>query len=174
MTKIAITGAAGRMGKRIAALAIESEVLGFDLDIVAAMESPGHEAIGRDVGELAGVGTFGVKVTEALELLEDSTDKPDVLIDFSLPEGTLGWLDVCRAHSLAMVIGTTGLTASQQAEIAYAAGEVAIVQAANATWTSGTPAAYGNSRRPDRDRAQCSAVAGLARVQMNQCQGRYD
>ncbi len=121
MIRIAITGSAGRMGQRIAALAIESEAF----DIVAAMEARGHEAIGRDVGELAGAGTFGVKVTETL-------DQPaEVVIDFSQPAGTLGWLDVCRDRKIAMVIGTTGLTASQQASVADGAGQTAIVQAAN-------------------------------------------
>ena len=121
MTKIAITGAAGRMGRRIAALAIESEVF----DIVSAMEIAGSDAIGSDIGELAGVGVFGVKVTEKLQ------DKPDVLIDFSLPEGTVHWLGVCREQNIPMVIGTTGLTDSQLAELADAASQIAIVHAGN-------------------------------------------
>ena len=121
MIKIAIAGAAGRMGRRVAALAIESQ----RFDVVAAMEQCGSEAIGADVGELAGVGTFGLKVSAEM------TDRPEVLIDFSLPEGTLCWLDVCRKSSLAMVTGTTGLTKSQQAEIADAASAIAIVKAAN-------------------------------------------
>ena len=119
--KIVITGAAGRMGRRVAALAIESE----KFDIVAALEAGGHEAVGRDVGELAGVGTFGVAVATALD--EDA----DVMIDFSLPEGTMAFVPVCRERKIAMVTGTTGLTASQQAEVADTAGEIAIVQAAN-------------------------------------------
>ena len=121
MTKIAISGAAGRMGRRIAALAIESE----QFDIVSAMERAGENSLGSDVGELAGVGTFGVKVTETLE------DRPDVLIDFSLPEGTMNWVEVCRGHGTAMVIGTTGLTPSQSAAVSDAAGEIAIVHAGN-------------------------------------------
>ncbi|MCK4601165.1 MAG: 4-hydroxy-tetrahydrodipicolinate reductase [Phycisphaerae bacterium] len=129
MTKIAITGAAGRMGRRIAALAIESGstelTTGELFDIVSAIEVAGHEVLGRDVGELAGVGMFGVKVTETIE------DAPDVLIDFSTPEGTIRWLDVCRDRKISMVIGTTGLTESQLAEIADAASKIAIVHAAN-------------------------------------------
>jgi 4-hydroxy-tetrahydrodipicolinate reductase len=123
MRKIAITGAAGRMGRRVAALAIESE----KFDIAAATELAGHEAVGRDVGELAGVGTFGVTVTA--DLPEDA--EVDVLIDFSLPQGTMKFLPVCRERKIAMVTGTTGLTASQQAEVADSAGRIAIVQAAN-------------------------------------------
>jgi 4-hydroxy-tetrahydrodipicolinate reductase len=121
MIKIAITGAAGRMGRRIAALAIESELF----DVVAAMEHAGHEDLGKDIGELAGVGTFGVTVGTEL------TDSPDVVIDFSLPEGTMHWLPICRAQGASMVIGTTGLTESQRAEIADAATDIPIVHAAN-------------------------------------------
>ncbi len=121
MTRIAITGAAGRMGRRIAALAIESE----QFDIVSALEGPGHDLLGRDVGDLAGVGTFGVPVTVELQ------DTPDVLIDFSLPEGTSHWVEVCREHGARMVIGTTGLTPSHEAAIADAASRIAIVKAGN-------------------------------------------
>jgi len=121
MVKIAITGVAGRMGRRIVALAIESE----RFDIVAATEARGHQAVGKDVGELAGVGRFGLEVTEALE------QTPEALIDFTGPEGTLHWLEVCRSRKVPMVIGTTGLTASQQAEVADAAGAIPIVCAAN-------------------------------------------
>jgi len=123
MTRIAITGAAGRMGRRIAALAIESE----EFDIVSAVEAPGHDAVGRDIGELAGVGAFGVAVTDTLQ------GEPDVLIDFSLPEGTLRSLDALAGGrgAAAMVTGTTGLTASQEAAVADAAASVPIVRAAN-------------------------------------------
>jgi len=121
MRKIAIAGAAGRMGRRTAALAIEAETY----DIVAAVEQPGHDDIGRDVGELAGVGKFGVPVTAALG------EAVDVVIDFSLPEGTLAALTFCRKSRTPLVTGTTGLTPSQQAEVADTASEVAIVQAAN-------------------------------------------
>ena len=121
MTRIAITGAAGRMGRRLAALAIETELF----DIVAAMETPGHGDLGRDVGELAGAGRFGLPVSDAL------TGNPEVLIDFSLPEGTMQYLPLCRQRRVAMVIGTTGLTESQSAAVADAAGDIAIVHAAN-------------------------------------------
>lgn len=123
MLRIAIPGAAGRMGRRIAALAIEAE----SFDIVAAMEMPGHEAIGRDVGELAGTGPFGVKVTADMP----AEAEVDVMIDFSLPEGTMKFLPVCLQRKTPMIIGTTGLTASQQAEVADTAREIPIIQAAN-------------------------------------------
>ncbi len=124
MIKIAINGAAGRMGRRIAALAIESE----QFDIVAALEAPGHECLGRDVGDLAGAGRFGVAVTSTADPLPDV---PQVMVDFSLPEGTLAVLPACREAGIPMVIGTTGLTESQQAEIADAASQIPIIHAAN-------------------------------------------
>jgi 4-hydroxy-tetrahydrodipicolinate reductase len=129
MTKIAITGAAGRMGRRIAALAIESE----QFDIVAAVEAPGSPEIGKDVGELAGVGAFGVKVTTTLDCGEPgrADNGPDVLIDFSLPDSTMHWLGECRNRRIPMIVGTTGLTGSQNADVADAAQTIAIVQSAN-------------------------------------------
>jgi len=110
------------MSRRIAALAIESE----KFDIVSAIEAPGHEAVGRDVGEIAGVGKFGVKITEDIGSAE-----PDVLIDFSVPESTMIWLEVCRSEGIPMVLGTTGFTESQEAAIADAARASAIVKAGN-------------------------------------------
>lgn len=121
MIKVAVAGVAGRMGRRVAAMAIDSE----RFDVVAGLERPDSEAIGADIGELAGVGVFGVNVTDHL------TDAPDVLIDFSLPAGTMQWLDLCRDSGLAMVTGTTGLTESQKAEIADAAATIPIVKAVN-------------------------------------------
>lgn len=121
MIRLGIIGAAGRMGRRIAALAIESQ----QFDIVCGTELPGHDALGQDIGRLAGVGDFGVAVGEKL------TGQPQVVIDFSLPEGTMQHLPACRNAGVAMVIGTTGLTASQEAEIADTASMLPIVRAGN-------------------------------------------
>ncbi|MFP4356406.1 MAG: 4-hydroxy-tetrahydrodipicolinate reductase [Phycisphaerae bacterium] len=123
LTRIAIIGAAGRMGRRIAALAIESE----QFDIVAATENPSTGQAGKDVGELAGVGKFGLAVTDSIP--DDVF--PEVAIDFSLPEGTLAVLPICRKKNTAMVIGTTGLTESQQAEVADSASQIPIIHASN-------------------------------------------
>ena len=126
MTKILIIGAGGRMGRRIAALAIESELF----DVVGGVEFPGSDLIGRDIGELSGVGKFGIDVTVNLDHI--TTDNlPDVAIDFSLPEGTMHWVPICRRKQIAMVIGTTGLTESQQVEIADTSSEIPIVFAGN-------------------------------------------
>jgi len=121
MTRIAITGAAGRMGRRIAALALADE----RFQLVSAMEAAGHEAMGADVGTLTGAGACGLAVSGDLQ------GDPDVIVDFSVPDSTLHWLDVARGRGVAMVIGTTGLTESQLAEVADAASVIAIVQTPN-------------------------------------------
>jgi len=122
MTKIAITGAAGRMGRRIAALALDEP---GRFEVVSGVEIPAHEAVGADVGVLAGASACGVAVGEDLH------GAPDVLIDFSTPEATVAWLGRARERKIPMVIGTTGLTESQRAAIADAAGRIAIIQAPN-------------------------------------------
>ncbi|KPK83587.1 MAG: hypothetical protein AMJ81_07830 [Phycisphaerae bacterium SM23_33] len=121
MTKIALTGAAGRMGRRIAALALEDK----RFRLVSAMEMPGHQAMGSDVGTLCGRGPVGLAVSENLQ------GDPQVILDFSTPESTLAWLAAAREKKIAMVIGTTGLTESQLAEVADSASEIPIVQAPN-------------------------------------------
>lgn len=110
------------MGRRIAALAIESG----QFEIVSAIECPGHPDLGKDIGDLAGVGTFGVNVGDTL-----GDDDVEMLIDFSLPEGTMAILPVCVQRKIPMVIGTTGFTASQEAAIADAAGAIPIIKAGN-------------------------------------------
>ncbi|MBT3200192.1 MAG: 4-hydroxy-tetrahydrodipicolinate reductase [Phycisphaerales bacterium] len=121
-TKIAIIGAAGRMGQRIAALAAENDAF----QIVCATEYSGSPDLGKDLGQVAGVGPLGVEITDEL-----TGEKPDVAIDFSLPDGTMKFLAPCRDGGIAMVIGTTGLTAEQEAEIDDATKVIPIVKAGN-------------------------------------------
>jgi 4-hydroxy-tetrahydrodipicolinate reductase len=121
--KIAIAGASGRMGHMLvdAVRAADDCVLSGALDIAA---SP---AIGQDAGAFAGQAT-GVLITSDLRAgLQNS----QVLIDFTRPEGTLAHLQVCRALGVAAVIGTTGFTDAQKAEIAEMAKDIAIMMAPN-------------------------------------------
>ncbi|MEA2708751.1 MAG: 4-hydroxy-tetrahydrodipicolinate reductase [Phycisphaerales bacterium] len=120
-TDIAITGAAGRMGLRLIALAREDG--GFN--IVGAIEKPDHPNIARDAGEIAGVGTIGTRITHDLKPM------PQVLIDFSSPPSTRHWLKTCRDRGIAMLIGTTGLQWGDHAAIDQAAAEIPILQATN-------------------------------------------
>ena len=121
---IVVAGAAGRMGHRIVAC-----LAGLpDLRLVAALEAPGHAAIGRDAGELAGVGKAGVSVgaDAAAEITRDR-----VLIEFSVPEASLAHLRLVAQTGARAVIGTTGFTAAQRSEIGELAKRVAIVLSPN-------------------------------------------
>lgn len=117
-----MAGAAGRMGRRIIALAADDA----SVRVVAALESAGSSAIGEDAGDLACGRSSGVRVTHALEALPT-----DVLIEFTSPAGTLHWLDVCIARGLPIVIGTTGHSPDQLSRINEAASKIAIIKAAN-------------------------------------------
>jgi 4-hydroxy-tetrahydrodipicolinate reductase len=118
-THIAINGACGRMGQRLVALSREDP----ELKLVAAIDWAGHPGQGRDAGELAGVGPLGVSITPALSL----DARPDVLIDFSVPEGTLGAVKVCEGRKIPIVIATTGHSDQQRKEIEGAAHTTAVL-----------------------------------------------
>ena len=122
-TTIAVNGACGRMGLRIIQLAREDQ----ELALSAALEAAGHPCLGRDVGEVAGVGRLGVPV--AAELPVDQ--RPDVVIDFSSPAGTMAVLPVCVDRRIPLVVATTGLSAAQQRAVEAAAHETAILIAPN-------------------------------------------
>ncbi|HEV7302028.1 MAG TPA: 4-hydroxy-tetrahydrodipicolinate reductase [Tepidisphaeraceae bacterium] len=121
MTTIAITGAAGRMGQRLIALGKQSG----DFDVVAAIDRGDSPSIDRDAGEIAGVGKIGVPITSDLRAT------PQVMIDFTAPAATRHWLKTCRDRGIALVIGTTGLQASDHAIIDQAAADIAVLQAPN-------------------------------------------
>ncbi len=119
--RIAIAGAGGRMGRRLIALAAVDD----GLECVAALEDASSSAMGRDAGELAGLGATSLVVA-------DRVDVPfDVLVEFSLPAGTMHWLEVCLARGLPMVTGTTGHTESQLEQIRAAAKTIPILKAPN-------------------------------------------
>ncbi len=98
------------------------------LTLSAAIERPGSSLVGADAGELAGVGTLGVKVVDQIEL---AVDDFDVLIDFTTPETTMHNIKVCLAHDKKMVIGTTGFDEVSLKTLREAAQRIAIVFAAN-------------------------------------------
>ncbi|HEY9148212.1 MAG TPA: 4-hydroxy-tetrahydrodipicolinate reductase [Gammaproteobacteria bacterium] len=124
MTRIAVTGATGRMGKHI----IEAIQLSDGVELGAAVVRAGSPMAGIDAGEVAGVGTLGVKISDSLEAVADQFD---VLIDFTLPEVTETNVAICRERGKKMVIGTTGLSEAQKQQLEAAAAEIAIVFAPN-------------------------------------------
>ena len=124
MTRIAITGAAGRMGRSL----IEACQQADGMEVSVALEHPESSLLGSDAGDLAGIGKLGVTVGCDLAAV---TDDFDVLIDFTRPEPTLANLEICRKAGRRMVIGTTGFSDKQRQQIATAANDVAIVFAPN-------------------------------------------
>jgi 4-hydroxy-tetrahydrodipicolinate reductase len=124
MTRIAVTGAAGRMGRQI----IEAIQAQEGVQLGAALERPGSPMLGLDAGELAGIGRLGVMIGDSIEAVSEHFD---VLIDFTLPEVTVANVAACRAAGKKMVIGTTGLSEAQKQLLAEAASEIAIVFAPN-------------------------------------------
>ncbi|MFP8966380.1 4-hydroxy-tetrahydrodipicolinate reductase [Pokkaliibacter sp. CJK22405] len=124
MTRIAIMGAAGRMGRNLidAIAQTEGATLG------AGILSPGSSLVGADVGEIAGVGKLNLT---AVDSLAAAVNDFDVLIDFTSPKVTEQTLAFCAEHGKALVIGTTGLTDEQKALIDQAAEKTAIVFAPN-------------------------------------------
>jgi len=117
MTKIriGINGAAGRMGLRLVALTAADA----DLELAAALDVAPH--LGKDAGEIAGVGTLGILLTA--ELKKDI----DVLIDFSSPKGTEALLERCVELQIPLVFATTGLSPEQSAHLREAAQKVPIL-----------------------------------------------
>jgi 4-hydroxy-tetrahydrodipicolinate reductase len=122
-THIAINGAAGRMGQRLVHLASEDP----NLVLAAAIDSSTCPHLGKDIGELCGLGSLGVSLRDAVSV----TDRLDVLIDFSTPEGTLAVLPVCMDRRIPLVVATTGHTPAQRAEIDAAAHMTALLHSPN-------------------------------------------
>lgn len=123
--KVGITGAAGRMGRTlIEAIALTEG----KLSLSAAIEQPDSSLLGADAGELSGQGKNGVAVVGDLASVIGDID---VLIDFTVPAATVANVALCKEHGVAMVIGTTGFTPEQQAEIDAAAKVIAICKASN-------------------------------------------
>lgn len=124
MRRIAVMGAAGRMGKTL----IEAVQQAPGAALSAAVDRPDSSLVGVDAGELVGVGRLGVALVGDLA---QALDDFDVLIDFTHPSVTLQNLQVCRRAGKAMVIGTTGFTAEEKLLLAEAARDIPIVFAAN-------------------------------------------
>lgn len=123
--RVAVAGAAGRMGRLMVAYLARS---GDGLALAGAATRPGSPAVGEDAGMLAGVGPLGVRISGNIgEVVAEA----DVLVDFTTPEATLENVAAAVARGIPMVIGTTGISAAADAEIAHAATRVAVVRTAN-------------------------------------------
>jgi len=121
--RVAVAGASGRMGHML----IEAVLTSGDCQLSGALDLAGSPAIGQDAAAFLGKPS-GVAVTSELH---QGLRGAQVLIDFTRPEGTLAHLAVCRELGVAAVIGTTGFTPAQKAEVAAHAKKLPIVMAPN-------------------------------------------
>ena len=121
--RIAIAGASGRMGRML----IEAVLAAPDCLLAGALDIADSPALGQDAGAFAGRST-GVTITSDLR---QGLAQAQLLIDFTRPEGTLAHLAVCRTLGVKAVIGTTGFTPAQKAEITDHAGQIALMMAPN-------------------------------------------
>jgi len=120
---VALHGAAGRMG-----LAMCQAIGQFpSLRLHAALDHPGHPALGQDLGTLAGVAACAVPLRDDPSCLAGA----EVVIDFSRPAGTRSLLPHALAHRCALVVGTTGLEPSDLQALSEAARQIPVLQAAN-------------------------------------------
>jgi 4-hydroxy-tetrahydrodipicolinate reductase len=124
MTKVGITGIAGRMGSFIGLLVAEAA----DLELAGAMEAPGHRALGTDAGLVIGAGPLGVLVSDDLDKAFKGVD---VIIDFTMPEVTMQVASYGAREKKALVIGTTGLSDGNMAGLSSLAGEIPLVVSPN-------------------------------------------
>jgi 4-hydroxy-tetrahydrodipicolinate reductase len=121
--QVAVAGASGRMGHML----IEAIRASDDCRLAGALDMPSSPAIGNDAAAFLGHAS-GVPVTADLRA---GLEHAEILIDFTRPEGTLAHLQACRERGVKMVIGTTGFSDAQKAQIADAARDIAIVMAPN-------------------------------------------
>jgi 4-hydroxy-tetrahydrodipicolinate reductase len=124
MVKIAVAGAAGRMGSRITALSKEYE----GLQLVGAFEKKGHKDIGKDIGTVVGIGNTGVTLVDSLESIIDSVD---LIIDFTTISSTKENIKLASSKGKAMVIGTTGFSKDDLKEISELTKKIPCVMASN-------------------------------------------
>jgi 4-hydroxy-tetrahydrodipicolinate reductase len=124
VTRVGVVGAAGKMGKTLVAMIRESP----DLDLAAAVDQPGQQAIGQDAGTVANVGETGVFIADDLaQVVADI----DVLIDFTIAVATEKSMEICHSAGTRMVIGTTGLSESQIVRLDEISSSVPVVFASN-------------------------------------------
>jgi 4-hydroxy-tetrahydrodipicolinate reductase len=119
--KLAVHGAAGRMGQRVTALATEDR----RFQVVAALESANHPLLGKDAGIVAGAGPIGVPIGVVGE------SDADVVIDFSVPDAAVAVIAHCIELQRPIVVATTGLDNEQQAYVRKAAQRIPIVWSPN-------------------------------------------
>jgi len=124
MIRVAVVGASGRMGLCL----IKAAELAEKTSLSVAVTRSGSASLGKDAGDLAGIGAINIAVQDDLSKV---LDQFDVLIDFTRPEPSMQYIEMCRKAGKQVIIGTTGYSEEQKAQIAVAAKDIAIVLAPN-------------------------------------------
>ncbi len=124
MIRVAISGAAGRMGRMLVSAIAKTD----DLGVTAAIDAPDSPHLGADAGELAGIGTAGAAIGADIAAVLDDFD---VLIDFSVAVPAVAKIETCAVHGKALVIGTTGFDDDGLAAIDRAAERVPVLLSPN-------------------------------------------
>ncbi|MDP0589241.1 MAG: 4-hydroxy-tetrahydrodipicolinate reductase [Candidatus Endonucleobacter bathymodioli] len=124
MIKVAIVGSAGRMGR----ILIEGLAKDAGAKLSAAIATRASGIVGVDAGDLVGMGSLGVKVSDNLA---DYIDEVDAVIDFTRPDYTIKNAILCSQHQKSIVIGTTGLNAQQKQTLQLISEKIPIVFAPN-------------------------------------------
>ncbi|OGP54184.1 MAG: 4-hydroxy-tetrahydrodipicolinate reductase [Deltaproteobacteria bacterium RBG_13_52_11] len=110
MINVIVVGTAGRMGRMVINAIQNSE----GTQCTGAVEAPGHPAVGKDAGAVAGLGELGVRIEDSLQSV---IKKGDVVIDFTLAESSLGNMEIAAQHHKAMVVGSTGFSSQQMERV---------------------------------------------------------
>lgn len=124
MMRVAISGASGRMGLTLIQAVSQSPAL----TLTVAIDRADSPITGKDTGELIGAEATGVKVTDSLAAVANNFD---VLIDFTRPDASMGYIEICQQAGKKLVLGTTGFSDVQKAQIVEAAKATAIMMAPN-------------------------------------------
>jgi 4-hydroxy-tetrahydrodipicolinate reductase len=124
MINVIVCGAAGRMGKLLVSLVQENA----EMQLAGAVEASGNWAVGKDAGEVAGIGPIGVRVTDNYDAVATPAT---VTLDFTIPEAALDHLRTAAANGAAIVIGTTGFSATQRTEAEVLATKTRTIIAPN-------------------------------------------
>ena len=122
--RLVMNGALGRMGRRIIALASEDP----EIRITGAVDACCHDKLGLDAGEIIGVGTLGVPLTDDLAA---TLSQADVVVDFTWPDAVLGAAEICGNARIPLVVGTTGLSKDRLPEFTRLVAPIPCILAPN-------------------------------------------
>lgn len=122
--KIAVMGAAGRMGREL----VRAAHAAAGCEVIGGVEREGSPVVGQDIGQLAGLGPLGIPVTDdALELIA----RADAVLDFTSPKSSVEFANLAANARIIHVLGTTGFSDEDEAAIAAAARHATIIKAGN-------------------------------------------